>query len=88
MNKQLLLIPILIGIAFFAGGGILAMKPPPPSLEIAQRETSSSSNDKEKNEDGDGDKSGVTAKPIKELSSGPKDKDERELGEKTIKERN
>ena len=86
MNKQLLFIPIQIGIALFAGGGILAVKPPQPSLEIAERETSSSSNEKEKNEDGDGDK-GVTAKAIKELSSGPKDKEERAVGEKTIKEK-
>jgi hypothetical protein len=86
MSKQLLLIPILIGIAFFAGGGILAVKPPQPSLEIAQRETSSSSNDKEKNEDGDGDK-GVTAKAIKEPGSHPEDKDERKVGEKNVKKK-
>ena len=61
MNKQLLSIPILIGIALFAGGGILAVKPAQPSLEIAEREPSSSPNDKEKNKDEDGDK-GVTAK--------------------------
>ncbi len=71
MNKQLLLIPILIGIALFAGGGILAVKPPQPSLEIAEGDISSSPNNKEKNKDEDGDKD-VTAKAIKEHSSGPK----------------
>ena len=51
MNNQLLIIPILIGIALFAGGGILAVKPAQPSLEIAERAPSSSPKDniKEKN---------------------------------------
>ena len=84
MNKQLLLIPILVGIALFAGGGILAVKPPQTSLEIAEREPSSSPKDKEKDEEGD---KGVTAKALKEPSSGPKDKDAREVGEKNIKEK-
>jgi cobalt-zinc-cadmium efflux system membrane fusion protein len=85
MNKRLLSIPILIGIALFAGGGILAVKPPQPSLEIAEREPSSSPKDKNKDEEGD---KVVTAKAVKEPSSGPKDKDEREVGEKNIKEKN
>src|SRR5260370_8285962 len=86
MNKQLLLIPILIGIALFAGGGILAVKPPQPSLEIAEREPSSSPKDKDKDKDEDGDK-GVTAKAVKEPSAGREGKGEREVGEKNIKEK-
>lgn len=82
MNKQLLLIPILIGIALFAGWQILAVQPPHPALEIAEREPSSSPQDKDKDEDGD---KGVTAKPVKEPSFGPKNKDED--GEKNIKEK-
>src|SRR6516165_7420935 len=84
MNKQLLLIPILIGIALLAGLGILAVKPPQPALEIAEREPSSSPQDKDKAEDGD---KGNTTKAVKEPSSGPKNKDERGGGENNVKEK-
>src|SRR6516162_670831 len=86
MNKQLLLIPILIGIALLAGLGILAVKPPQPALEIAESEPSSSPQDKDKDKDEDGDQ-GNTTKAVKEPSSGPKNKDEREGGEKNVKEK-
>ena len=84
MNKQLLFIPILIGIVLFVGWGILAVKPAQPSLEIAEREPNSSPKDKDKDEERD---KGVPAKAVKEPSSGSKDKDEREVGEKNIKEK-
>ena len=82
MNRQLLLIPILIGIALFADWRILAVQPPQARLEIAEREPSSSPQDKDKDDD---ENKGVTAKAVKEPSSGPKNKDEG--GEKNIKEK-
>ena len=82
MNKQLLLIPILNGIALFAGGRILAVQPPQPSLEIAESEPASSPKDQDEDAD-----RGSTEKEGKQPSSGPKDKDERESGEKNIKEK-
>ena len=82
MNRQLLLVPILIGIALFAGGQILAEQPRHAALEIAERESSSGPQDKDKDDDED---KGVTTKRVKEPSSGPKNKDED--GEKNIKEK-
>jgi cobalt-zinc-cadmium efflux system membrane fusion protein len=82
MNKQLLLIPILVGIALFGGGRILAVQPARPSLEIAEREPGSTPNDKDEDAD-----RGKTEKEGNQPSSGPKDKDEREGDEKNIKEK-
>ena len=79
MSKPILLIPVLIGIALFAGWRILAMKPPQPSLEIGEREPSSSPQDK--------DEKGVTEKVGNNTSLGPKDNNEREVDEKNIKEK-
>jgi cobalt-zinc-cadmium efflux system membrane fusion protein len=79
MNKQLLLIPILIGIALFAGGRILAVQPPQPSLEIAGSEPASSPKDQDEDAD-----RGSAEKEGNQPSSGPQDKDEREGGEKNI----
>jgi cobalt-zinc-cadmium efflux system membrane fusion protein len=84
MNKQLFLIPILIGIGPFADGRILAVQPSQLSLEIAKGEPGSGPKDKEQDEDRD---TGVKAKAVKEPGSGPKDKDEREVAEKNIKEK-
>jgi cobalt-zinc-cadmium efflux system membrane fusion protein len=82
MNRRLLLVPILIGIALFADWRILAVQPPQPAGEIAASDPSSSPQDKDKDDDED---KGVTRKTVKEPSSGPKNKDED--GEKNIKEK-
>ena len=102
MNRQFLLIPILIGIALFAGWRILAMQPPQAGLEIAERDPSTSPDDnrestekklkesssgpKDSDEGKDGNE-GSTAKAVKEPSSGRQIRDERESDAKNIKEK-
>jgi cobalt-zinc-cadmium efflux system membrane fusion protein len=79
MNKQLLLIPILIGIALIAGGRIQAVQPPQPSLEIAGGAPDFSPKDKDEDADG-----GSTEKEGKQPISGPKDRDQDKDGDKSV----
>ena len=78
MNKQLFLMPILFGIALFAGGRILAVQPPRPSFEIAERDPSSSPKDSDENDRGSIKKEG------KKPSSGTKHTDQDKDREKGV----
>jgi cobalt-zinc-cadmium efflux system membrane fusion protein len=86
MNKQVLSLPVLMGLLQFAGWGTPAAKPAQPPLEIAEREQSSSAKDKDEDQDADG---GVAQKKGKQPSSRPQSKDElsdKSVTEKAVKE--
>jgi membrane fusion protein, heavy metal efflux system len=84
MNKQVLLLAVLIGLGQLAGWPTLAAKPSQPPLEVAEREPSG----KDKDEDQDSDES-VAQKKGKQPSLVPQSKDEGSdsgATEKAIKE--